>query len=111
MDLHATGPADRGPARRGDGAFAWDEFRTLGLEAACDDAGLRQVEAYWEEYLPLALAVDGTYEFLTVGRTTRAVVHSAEPEFEGVSVVAADLPALLARTGAGPRRPARWPHW
>ncbi|MGW0041220.1 hypothetical protein [Rhodococcus sp. NPDC003348] len=78
-----------------DSAFAWDEFRAIGLDAAGTAADRAGVEAFWTEYLPILVSVAGDYEFLAISRTSGVVVHGAEPDFEDATVVASGLTALM----------------
>ncbi|MFD1811441.1 hypothetical protein [Rhodococcus gannanensis] len=82
-------------AGRTDSAFAWDEFRAIGLGAADTVADRVRVEAFWAECLPILVGVSGDYEFLAISRTSGAVLHGAEPDFEEATVVASGLPELM----------------
>ncbi len=82
-------------------AFAWDAFRTIGLEAAINAADRQAVEAFWTRHLPFFMRVGGDYEFLALDLNSGRVVHGVEPEFEAVSEVACSLDALFEQVLAG----------
>ncbi|WP_343995365.1 hypothetical protein [Nocardioides dubius] len=84
-----------------DSAFAWNAFEQLSLEAAVDDADRRRSTDFWREFLPIALGVAGSYEYLAISRVSGVVVHGAEPEFEEVTLLADDLPEFLAGVADG----------
>ncbi|MGS1105840.1 hypothetical protein ACVCNH_06305 [Achromobacter anxifer] len=76
-------------------AFGWDAFRGMSLEAALNEAGRREVEAFWTRHVPIFMSVDGDYEFLAIDGISGRVVHGVEPEFEAVSEVAGGLNDLF----------------
>lgn len=82
-------------AGRSDSAFAWNEIELISLNAAVDAADRQRVQEFWAEHLPIAMAVDGCYEYLAINRTDGAVVHGVEPEFEEAAPLAASLQAFL----------------
>ncbi|MFS3128970.1 hypothetical protein ACLM5J_11260 [Nocardioides sp. Bht2] len=84
-----------------DSAFAWNAFERLSLEAAVDDADRRRCTDFWREFLPIALGVEGSYEYLAISRVSGVVVHGAEPEFEEVTLLANDLPEFLTGVAEG----------
>lgn len=74
-----------------DSPFLWNEFESLSLEAAGDDAKWRsEITAWWDQYLPIVMSVDGGYSFYAIALTHNpgAVVRGYEPEFEEVEEVA-----------------------
>ncbi|EME20431.1 hypothetical protein G419_11097 [Rhodococcus triatomae BKS 15-14] len=76
-------------------AFAWDEFRAIGLDAADTVADRVRVEAFWAECLPILVGVRGDYEFLAISRTNGAVLHGTEPDFEDTTMIAPGLHELM----------------
>lgn len=84
-----------------DAAFAWDEWRTLSLDAAMGPDDAARVTRFWDDVLPILLAVGGAYAFWGVSRATGVVVGGAEPDFEDADVVAPDVAALLTALAAG----------
>lgn len=88
-------------AGESDDAFAWNEFEMLSLESAMTDDERRAIEAFWEEFLPIALSVAGDYEFLAISRRTGRVVHGSEPEFEVTTPLADDLASFAEAVVAG----------
>lgn len=84
-----------------DSAFSWNEIETLSLEASADEADRQRCDEFWHEFLPIALAVGGPYEYLAISRTTGAVVHGVEPEFEQTTLLADDLADFVRGVVAG----------
>jgi hypothetical protein len=89
------------------GAFAWNEFESMSLDAAGDNAQLiARIVAFWTCHFPFYMSVAGAYEFCAVrvcGDDFGVVVQGSEPEFEEVSVVALsfrDFIIGVARTGS-----------
>jgi hypothetical protein len=89
-----------------EGAFAWNEWEKLSIEAATTDADAEAVSRFWERHLPILLSVRHGYEYLAV-RDDGAVVHGTEPEFEEADVVFSHFEDLLKHIIA---RPARRDH-
>ncbi len=78
-----------------DGAFSWDEFEKMSIDAAMTDADGEDVRKFWAEHLPIFMAVDGDYQFVGLGRSSGAVVHGVEPEFESVTRLAGTFDEFL----------------
>lgn len=85
------------------GAFAWDEYEQLSLQAAMTDDAAAAVSRFWTRHLPLLLSVRNGYEYLAV-RDDGAVVHGAEPEFEEAVVVFSHFEDLLTHIISWPAR-------
>lgn len=83
------------------GAFSWDEFERMSLDAAMDGRDAESVRVFWREYLPVVLSVGGDYEFIAVSRLSGLVVHGVEPEFESVTRLAENVDALMHKVIEG----------
>lgn len=86
-----------------EGAFAWNEWEQLSIEAATTDAETEAVSRFWKRHLPILLSVRNGYEYLAV-RDDGAVVHGAEPEFEEADVVFSQFEDLLRHIITPPAR-------
>lgn len=76
---------------RSDDSFKWNEFELLSLEAATeDDIWRSEITAWWDNYLPIVISVDGGYSFYAIdlNHDKGAIVRGYEPEFEEVEKVA-----------------------
>ena len=63
-----------------DGAFRWNEWELLSLEAAGDDpAQRRETVRFWDEHLPVLLSVKGGYSYYAISMRDGSVVHGFEP--------------------------------
>ncbi|MGE6229943.1 SMI1/KNR4 family protein [Paenibacillus chitinolyticus] len=81
-----------------DTAFKWNEVELLSLEAAVnDDSWKSEITAWWDNYLPIVMSVDGGYSFYAIDLThdKGAIVRGYEPEFEEVDKVADSLEEFL----------------
>ncbi|MFC4305324.1 SMI1/KNR4 family protein [Cohnella boryungensis] len=77
-------------------AFKWNEFEVLSLEAAMDDSIWKsQITAWWDNYVPIVMSVEGGYSFYAIDLTNGAIVRGYEPEFEEVDKVASTLEQFL----------------
>lgn len=83
-----------------DTAFAWNEFETIGRDAAMSDDDAAAVSEFWRRHCPILQSVGGEYAYLAIG-LDGAIVHGAEPEFEATTTVADSLAGLLEQI-AGP---------
>ncbi|RVW08411.1 hypothetical protein EGT67_15895 [Prescottella agglutinans] len=83
-----------------DAAFAWNEFETLGREAAVSDDDAAAVAEFWRRHCPILCSVRGDYSYLAIG-VDGAIVHGVEPEFEATTAVADSLDALLEAVARG----------
>lgn len=70
------------------GAFSWNEFEKMSLGSAISDADVEDIRKFWDEHLPILMAVGGDYQFVGLGRNSGAVVYGIEPEFESVTKIA-----------------------
>ncbi|MGG3279103.1 SMI1/KNR4 family protein [Paenibacillus solani] len=83
---------------RSDDAFKWNEIESLSLEAATeDDIWRSEITAWWDNYLPIVMSVDGGYSFYAIdlNNDKGAIVRGYEPEFEEVEKVANHLEDFL----------------
>ncbi|MFD7522298.1 SMI1/KNR4 family protein [Paenibacillus chitinolyticus] len=81
-----------------DSAFKWNEVELLSLEAAVNDDNWKsEITAWWDNYLPIVMSVDGGYSFYAIDLThdKGAIVRGYEPEFEEVDKVANSLGEFL----------------
>jgi hypothetical protein len=83
-----------------DEAFPWNAFRHESLAVASGPAERAAINAFWSAHLPVLLSVRNGYEFVALAPDGQ-VVRGREPEFEEVTVVAADFEALLRGIAAG----------
>jgi len=77
--------------RQDDGAFRWNEFELMSLQAAASDhdTGWRKsIRAFWDNHLPICLCVNGEYKYYAIRVSDGAVVYGMEPEFEETQDVA-----------------------
>ncbi|MFJ2369783.1 hypothetical protein [Microbacterium sp. NPDC087665] len=88
------------------GAFAWNEFEQLSIQAATTADEAAAVSHFWEHHLPILLSVRNGYEYLAV-RDDGAVVHGTEPEFEEAVVVLSQFEDLLTYIIERPERRSR----
>jgi len=89
-----------------DGAFAWNEFEHLSIQAATAADEAAAVSHFWEHHLPILLSVRNGYEYLAV-RDDGAVVHGTEPEFEEAVVVLSQFEDLLTYITERPAQRSR----
>ncbi|MFF2890164.1 SMI1/KNR4 family protein [Paenibacillus sp. NPDC057967] len=81
-----------------DGAFRWNEFELLSLEAAADDRNWQtEITSWWDNHLPIVMSVDGGYSFYAIdlSKDKGAIVRGYEPEFEEAEKVADSLEHFL----------------
>jgi len=79
---------------RSDTEFKWNEFELISLEAAADDPKWQsEITAWWDNYLPIVMSVDGGFSYYAIDLThdRGAIVRGYEPEFEEVEKAADDL--------------------
>ncbi|MFF2092182.1 SMI1/KNR4 family protein [Paenibacillus sp. NPDC058174] len=77
-----------------DSEFKWNEYELLSLEAAVDDDRWKsEITAWWSNYLPIVMSVDGGYSFFAIDlkNDKGAIVHGSEPEFEEAEKAANSL--------------------
>ena len=78
------------------GAFPWNEWERLSLEAAGDDpAWRREILQFWDGHLPIILSVKGGYSYYAIAMEDGSVVHGCEPEFEECSFAAPSFGAFV----------------
>ncbi len=87
-----------------DTAFAWNEFETIGRDAAMSDDDAAAVSEFWRRHCPILQSVGDGYAYLAIG-LDGAIVHGVEPEFEATTTVADSLVGLLEQIArpTGPR--------
>ena len=83
-------------------SFAWNTFEKMSLSAADGDYALiKQIEDYWNCYLPIMMCVGDEYEYYAINVTNGAIVNGSEPEFEESSQVANSFLSFLSKIIAG----------
>jgi hypothetical protein len=81
---------------KSEGAFRWNEFEIISLEAANDDAELiNEIKNYWNKHLPIIFNVKGEYEYYAINVENKKIVYGYEPEFEESEIVANNFGELL----------------
>jgi hypothetical protein len=94
------------------GSFRWNEYELMALEGAEDDPGLQsEVRTFWNEHLPIMLAVHSDYDYLAVRLAEPdfgSIVHGYAPEWESPSRIARSFEEFLSRftEEAASREPA-----
>ncbi len=81
-------------------AFAWNEWESMSLEAAIDDADWQQqIRSFWERYVPIVIIVQPEYAFYAIDTHSGdgAVIYGREPEFEQSEEVASSFEEFLQR--------------
>ena len=101
---------------RGDeDAFHWNEYERMSLESEKGDAeSAVRIRRFWDDHLPIVLAVHSDYDYLAVRvaePNVGAVVHGFAPEWESPFEVARSLGAFLRayEAEASSTKP-EWPH-
>lgn len=78
-------------------AFPWNAVEQMSLEWADDDMEWSQrIQAFWDRRIPVALSVEGDYEFIAIDLRDSSIVHGVAPDFEEVSVVASSFTEYLS---------------
>ena len=71
------------------GAFRWNEFEHICLDAAADDtAWQNSIRAFWDNYIPIVMSTAGGYHYYAVGVKTGEIFEGREPEFEELEICA-----------------------
>ncbi|MFD1884683.1 hypothetical protein [Paenibacillus wenxiniae] len=81
-------------------AFAWNEWESMSLEAAGDDADWQQqIRSFWDRYVPIVMIVQPEYAFYAIDTHSRdgAVIYGREPEFEESDEIAASFEQFMQR--------------
>jgi hypothetical protein len=99
-------------ARKGGRGFRWNELEATSIEAAKGDTSWQnEIRTFWDDHLPLMLAVHSDYEYLALRISDGAVVHGNAPEFEETETVAPSfekLLSLLQRQADAARKKSPW---
>ena len=81
----------------GDGAFAWNEWEKMSIDAADGDLVLvGEIRAFWDAHFPVLNSVRDGYAYLALARGSQSVVFGREPEFEDCLVVAPSMSDAIA---------------
>lgn len=80
--------------------FRWNEYELMALENNHDDPAVQaDVRSFWDEHLPIMLAVHSDYDYLAVRLAEPergSIVHGFAPEWESTSRVARSFEEFLA---------------
>lgn len=83
-------------AVKGSGAFRWNEFELMSMDAADgDDRWKDEIRTYWNEHIPVVMSVRSGYAYLAVNVASGDVVIGYEPAFEEGSVVYDSIAAMI----------------
>ena len=75
-----------------DSGFRWNEFELISLEAAKgDEKWTADIRAFWDNYLPIVMSVEGDYHYYAIGIKTGEVFDGWAPEFEEPEIVASSF--------------------
>ena len=81
--------------------FRWNEYELMALEGAEDDPDSQAaVRAFWNEHLPIMMAVHSDYDYLAVRLAEPnfgSVVHGFAFQWEDTSAVARSFEEFLSR--------------
>lgn len=84
-----------------DGGFRWNEYELMGLEGAENNPELQaQVRSFWNQHLPIMMAVHSDYDYLAVRLAEPnfgSIVHGAALEWENPSTVAGSFQEFMVR--------------
>src|SRR5688572_16482461 len=70
-------------ARKRGSGFSWNAIELMMLEdAEGDPLAQAQIRSFWDDHLPVMLAVHSDYDYLAVRLSDGAVVHGFAPEWE-----------------------------
>ena len=79
----------------------WNEYERMALESDKGDAGSEaRIRRFWDEHLPIALAVHSDYDYIAVRvaePNVGSVVHGFAPEWESPAEIARSF-AIFLRT-------------
>jgi hypothetical protein len=79
-----------------DAAFRWNEWELQSLDAVgSDEAERREIVAFWDRHMPIALSVDDGYGYYAL-RADGVVVTGREPEFVEATPIATSFREFLA---------------
>jgi hypothetical protein len=80
--------------------FRWNEYELMALESSKDNpAAQGQIRAFWNEHVPIMLAVHSDYDYLAVrvAEPERgSIVHGFAPDWESPSRVSRSFEEFLA---------------
>jgi hypothetical protein len=81
--------------------FRWNEYELMALEAAEGEPDRQsEVRAFWDEHLPIMMAVHSDYDYLAVRLAQPnfgSIVQGYAPEWDNPSVVSPSFEEFLAR--------------
>lgn len=92
--------------------FRWNEYELMALETAEGEPDRQsEVRAFWDDHLPIMMAVHSDYDYLAVRLAepnVGSIVHGFAPEWENPSLVSHSFEEFLARFSeeAASREPA-----
>lgn len=92
--------------------FRWNEYELIALEGAEDDPGRQsEIRAFWNEHLPIMMAVHSDYDYLAVRLAQPdfgSIVHGFALEWETPSIISRSFDEFLSHFAeeAGSSEPA-----
>src|SRR5688572_24143830 len=90
--------------KRDDDGFRWNEYELMALEnAEGEPAAQSEVRAFWNDHLPIMMAVHSDYDYLAVRLAEPnkgTIVHGCAPDWEEPSRVAGSFDEFLRQLAA-----------
>jgi len=84
----------------GTSPYSWNQWEIDSLEAAGGDPEReREIRAFWNSTLPIALGIDGGYSYLGICLSDQRVVFGREPEYERSTEVSASFDEFARAIG------------
>jgi hypothetical protein len=84
-----------------DEGFRWNEYELMALDSAQNDpAWQAEVRAFWNQHLPIMMAVHSDYDYLALRLAAPnfgAIVHGAALEWENPSIIAGSFQEFVLR--------------
>lgn len=77
-----------------DAKFRWNEIQLMSLECCETDSDRSEVNAFWQNHFPIALAVRSNYDYFAISLKADnfgAIVHGSAPEYEDTSTISASF--------------------
>jgi hypothetical protein len=80
--------------------FRWNEIQLMSLEACSTNAEKSEVNTFWENHFPIALAVHSSHDYLAISLLASnfgALVHGSAPEWETPTTISFSFNDFLAQ--------------
>lgn len=84
--------------------WRYNEFELISLEAANDDNDTEwssEITEFWNNYMPVALNIEGGYSYYALSMKDGSVVYGCEPEFEEPETTADSFEKFLEKIISG----------